>query len=134
MNIYHAASCFFCTVFAVVETTCQLDNRDSTTSCTNKPNTVVVAAQFPEANTKSNTIDQMCYITLHCFSRLPSSLYLSRMMAKDKENNQKAHILLCPQGKRIYSSAAKRKPLKGSIICRSGRGVTRLGPQWTNGE
>lgn len=32
VNIYHAASCFFCSAVAVVE----LDNR-ATTSCTNKP-------------------------------------------------------------------------------------------------
>lgn len=57
-------------------------------------------------------------------------------MGKTKENNPnktKEHISLCPKGSKTHCSAASRKRLRGSVICRSARGVTRLGfaaDQW----
>lgn len=58
------------------------------------------------------------------------SLFLRCFVMTQKKKN--AHILLCPKGHKICSSAANRKPLKDSVICRSGRGVTLLGSQRAN--
>lgn len=56
------------------------------------------------------------------------------MFAKKGKKTKTAHILHGPKSHKICSSAANRKPLKDSVICRRGRGVTPLGSQWTNGK
>lgn len=66
-----------------------------------------------------------------CFS-FPAPLTFLRCSQRQKNNS--AHILLGPEGHKICSSADNRKPLKDSVICKSGRGVTLLGSQRTNGK
>lgn len=66
-----------------------------------------------------------------CFS-FPAPSHFPQKFAKTKKKKFSAHILLSPKGHKICSSAANRKPLKDSAICRSGRGVMLLGSQQTN--
>lgn len=57
-------------------------------------------------------------------------------MGKGKENNspqKTGHTSLCPKGNKTHCSAASRKRLRGSVICRSSGGALRLGfavDQW----
>lgn len=70
----------------------------------------------------------MCYIALHCFSRLPSSLYLSRMMAKDKEIIKKHIFYFALRAKEFTAQQPRGNPSKALSFAE----VTEVSRDWVH--
>lgn len=121
------------------------NNREATTSCSHEIRNLICMFCLKDPGTVFSIPSTspgflLSFFPLYFVSQPPSQadfppcpFHFTQMFAR-KKKKKSAHISLRPEGQKMCSSAANRKPLKDSVICRSSRGVTLLGFQWTNGN